>query len=354
MRLKPHDFIDNFKHTLQHLAREWYHGLDVDKFHGNWHEFTTHFSRYFSTQGRNIKHLHERWQTFSFDPSTDDIEEYIRDVIEAAKQLGHEDSVVLNLLKATMPTELYGTLYGHDNLYTVMTMLKDIYAKKPQNMVAAAARVAQGATTAPFTHIGSPTRGAPKAQSDASLEDRILQLTETLYRIDMNGKPPRKPFKPFITQPKRRFKPGHNGHAMDGHFTPSNGRSFPPNPRGRQQGFKGRFKFRRPFGKFDKSPNTKHPRVSGRPFNKDKIRCFRCKEFGHMQKDCPELNRPSQEDIAGPKKFEDYTYTYSGPDVQPHLQRNYPNQQMATNYDQALGAIKDSLSTANPLASLNL
>ena len=32
-----------------------------------------------------------------------------------------------------MPTELYGTLYGHNNLYDVMTMLKDIYAKKPQN-----------------------------------------------------------------------------------------------------------------------------------------------------------------------------------------------------------------------------
>ena len=172
MRLKPHDFIDNFKHTLQHLACEWYHGIGIDKFHGNWREFTTHFSRYFSTQGRNIKHLHERWQTFSFDPSTDDIEEYIRDVREAAKQLGHGDDAVLNLLKATMPTELYGTLYGHDNLYTVMTMLKDIYAKKPQNMAAAATRAAQGAT-APFTHIRSPTRGAPKAQSDASLEDPV-------------------------------------------------------------------------------------------------------------------------------------------------------------------------------------
>ena len=211
MRLGPDDFIDNFKHTLQHLALEWYHGLDLHKFHGNWHEFTTHFSRYFSTQGRNIKHLHERWQTFSFDPSTDDIEEYIRDVREAAKQLGHGDDAVLNLLKATMPTELYGTLYSHDNLYTVMTMLKDIYAKKPQNNAAAATGAAQGAT-APFTHICSPTRGAPKAQSDASLEDRILQLTETLYHIDMNGKPPRKPFKPFITQPRRRFKPGRNGH----------------------------------------------------------------------------------------------------------------------------------------------
>ena len=123
-----------------------------------------------------------------------------------------------------MPTELYGTLYGHDNLYVVMTMLKDIYAKKPQNLAAIATRTAQGAT-APFTHIHSPTRGAPKAQSDASLEDRILQLTETLYCIDLNGKPTRKPFKPFITQPRRRFKPGCNG--CDGRFTPSNGRPFP-------------------------------------------------------------------------------------------------------------------------------
>ena len=152
------------------MACEWYHGLNLNDFHGNWHKFTTHFSRYFSTQGRNIKHLHERWQTFSFDPATDDIEEYIRDVREAAKQLGHEDSAVLNLLKATMPTEPYGTLYGHDNLYTVMTMLKDIYAKKPKNNAATATGVVQGAT-APFTHICSPTRGAPKAQSDASLED---------------------------------------------------------------------------------------------------------------------------------------------------------------------------------------
>ena len=56
-----------------------------------------------------------------------------------------------------MPTELYGTLYWHDNLYIVMTMLKDIYVKKPQSAAAAAAAgVAQGAT-APFTLIHSPT-----------------------------------------------------------------------------------------------------------------------------------------------------------------------------------------------------
>ena len=96
---------------------------------------------------------HERWRTFSFNSNTDDIEDYIRDVHKAVKQLGYGKDTVLNLLKATMPTKLYGTLYGHDNLYIIMTMLKDIYAKKPQLAAAAVAATAAQGTTAPFTII---------------------------------------------------------------------------------------------------------------------------------------------------------------------------------------------------------
>ena len=73
-----------------------------------------------------------------------------------------------------------------------------------------------------------------------------------------------------------------------------------------------------------------------------------------MQKDCPELNKPHKEDCPGPKKFEDYTYSYSGPDVQPHMQINPANSNMATIYDQTLGVIKDSINMAKPLDSLNL
>ena len=70
-----------------------------------------------------------------------------------------------------------------------MTMLKDIYAKKPQSAAAAApAGVAQGASV-PFTLIHSPTRYASKAVNEATLEDKIAQLTESLYRIDLDGKP---------------------------------------------------------------------------------------------------------------------------------------------------------------------
>ena len=66
------------------------------------------------------------------------------------------------------------------------------------------------------------------------------------------------------------------------------------------------------------------------------------------------LHKPHREDNTGPKKFEDYTYTYAEPDVQPQMQVNLANPHMATNYDQALGVIKDSINIANPLASLNL
>ena len=73
-----------------------------------------------------------------------------------------------------------------------------------------------------------------------------------------------------------------------------------------------------------------------------------------MQKDCQEINKSHKEDNTGPKKFEDYTYTHAGPGIQPQMQMNLANTHMATNYDQALGVIKDSINTANPLASLNL
>ena len=96
----------NFKHTLDHLAREWYDSLT---FPIAWNDLQQRFSQYFSTQGRSIKHLHDKWRNFSFTPGQDDIEAYIRDVKEAAHQLNYNDEAVLYLIKATMPPEIYGT-----------------------------------------------------------------------------------------------------------------------------------------------------------------------------------------------------------------------------------------------------
>ena len=70
-----------------------------------------------------------------------------------------------------------------------------------------------------------------------------------------------------------------------------------------------------------------------------------------MQKDCWELNKPHKEDNPSPKiipiPIEDLTSN-------PKCKSSLVNPNIATNYDQALGVIKDSINTANPLANLNL
>ena len=64
--------------------------------------------------------------------------------------------------------------------------------------------------------------------------------------------------------------------------------------------------------------------------------------------------KPKQDDTNGPKWFKDYTYTYSGPDVQLQMQMSSMHPSLSMGYDQALGVIKDSINATNPLASLNL
>ena len=104
-----------------------------------------------------------------------------------------------------MPTELYGTLYGHNNLPLLSTVLKDIYAKKPQPTTATTTTTTPGAT-ASFTLLRIPIRTPIKHIEDPSLEEKVNHLTEALYQMDHEGKPTKKTFKPFLTQPRRKFK----------------------------------------------------------------------------------------------------------------------------------------------------
>ena len=78
-----------------------------------------------------------------------------------------------------MPTELYGTLYGDNNLPLLCTMLKDIYAKKPQPTATTPTTTTPGAM-APFTLLRTPVRTSLKHTEDPSLEEKVNHLTEAL------------------------------------------------------------------------------------------------------------------------------------------------------------------------------
>ena len=78
--------VRNFKLTLDHLAREWYDNADSK---GDYEKLKGDFSRHFSTQGKSVRNLHARWNSFTFDPNTDDIEVFLRNVQETALLHAH-------------------------------------------------------------------------------------------------------------------------------------------------------------------------------------------------------------------------------------------------------------------------
>ena len=110
--------VKNFRLTLDYHAREWYDKTDCKT---NWKALKLGFSRYFSTQGRLVKNLHERWKMFKFNPQTDDIEEFVRDVQETATQLKYDEEAVSNMIKTCMPMDMYTSLYEITDLEKIIT-----------------------------------------------------------------------------------------------------------------------------------------------------------------------------------------------------------------------------------------
>ena len=61
-----------------------------------------------------------------------------------------------------MPSEIYGTLYNQHDLNTVITMVKDIYAKKPEP---ANPPTTTRGVAAPFTLIKAPNGSSKRVHS---------------------------------------------------------------------------------------------------------------------------------------------------------------------------------------------
>ena len=73
----------------------------------------------------------------SFTPATDDVEVFLRDLQECAKQLNYDDQVVITTIRAAMPQEIYGALYKMTDLSEVIDFCKNYYAKSPKERLKA-------------------------------------------------------------------------------------------------------------------------------------------------------------------------------------------------------------------------
>ena len=230
---------------------------------------TTEFSRYFSTQGKSIRNLHFRWKRFKFNPATDDIEEFIRNVQECAAQLNYSNEATMNMIKSCMPKSVYVALYEKETLEAVIEIVINLFAREIEEE--------QPKTMTPATPFSMVQDGTDP------LQDQISKLTDTLCNIDVT-----RPFKPYITPRGRGRGRGHGkttqGRGQPFQFQGKGNMTYPkPTTRGRGRGC-GRVKY-------DKSPTQKKPRVAQKAKDMDKERCHFCKQLGHWEHDCPEKKK---------------------------------------------------------------
>ena len=198
----------------------------------------------------------------SFTPATDDIEVFLRDLQECAKQLNYDDQVVITTIRAAMPQEVYGALYKMNELSEVIDFCKNYYAKSPKERL--------------------------KAQSTAKLDVSPFKKIqdESLNKMDFT----QKPYKPTL-YPSGRGRGRGRGGRFQGRRSPGNQQSSYQPCQGRGHGsFRGKSRD----GKFDKSPTKRVPRENSKTKDVDKDRCRYCREIGHWVKDCPQKKKDQE------------------------------------------------------------
>ena len=151
-------------------------------------------------------------------PTTDDIEVFIRDIQELAKQLNYNDQVLITTLKAAMPNEIYGTLYKMDDLSEIIGFCKNYYSKSPEERLKV--QEAGKLEANPFKKM--------QEESPPNINDTLVKLTESLNKMDFT----QKPYKPTL-YPSGRGRGRGRGGRLQGRRYPGNSQSSYQPHRGR-------------------------------------------------------------------------------------------------------------------------
>ena len=83
--------------------------------------------------------MYAEWQSLSFGPAKDDIEEFITDIKNIASQLNYPDAAQVIAIKGMLPIEIYNTCLNINALHDLKDFLiRDFDNPRIKNMYAAA------------------------------------------------------------------------------------------------------------------------------------------------------------------------------------------------------------------------
>ena len=305
--------VQRFCLRLLGEARLWYHSLEPLG-ETAWAQLQNLFRQRYSKLGKTCKQLFHAWRSFTFDENIETIDSYVIRIRQVANLLGYGMPQILEVFKNTLPTKLYWILFPIEDLRQAVDTAKRLLTKEKLDK-----QLTGQTSTSPFMSIREGADKRVSFNTKDELGDKIDKLTVVMSKLVVKDSHERRHFKLQIYKSRgqnRSYGQGeywarsndrnkgygaHNntrqnyqGNRFRGNFRGDNRQNSKEDYTSERYGNKNRDRNRsrgRTFtGSYrrDRSSSNDRSRSGSRAStNKDRIRCYVCREYDHFVRDCP-------------------------------------------------------------------
>ena len=316
--MDAHHFNENIKVqrcclALLGEARLWKHSLEPlgERI---WAQLQNLFRQRYSKLGNTCKQLFHAWRSFTFDENTETIDSYVIRIRQVANLLGYGEPQILKVFKNTLLTKLYWILFPIEDLRQALDTAKRILTKEKLDK-----QLTGQTSTSPFMSVREGTDRRVSFNTRDELGDKIDKLTVVMSKLAAQDSHERKPFKLQIYKGRGQHRSysqgGYQARLNNGNRRYSANNNARQNYRGNR--FRGNFRgysrqnsresYRNErYGNNNKDRNRSRERVLTRSYgrdrstsngmsrsgsrastNRDRIRCYACREYDHFVRNCP-------------------------------------------------------------------
>ena len=306
--------VQRFCLTLLGEAKLWYQSLEPLE-DTTWAQLQNLFRQRYSKLGNTREQLFHVWKSFTFDENMETIDSYVIRIRQVATLLGYGEPQILEVFKNTLPTKLYWILFPIENLRQAVDTVKRILTKEKLD------KQLTGQTfTNPFMSIREGTDKRVSFNVRDELEDKIDKLTMAMSKLTAMDSHERRPFKPQIYKSRGQNRVYNQGgyqlRSNDRNRNYDSGRDTRQNYQGNSSrgSFRGNnrqdsregYRSERYSNNSDRNRNRSRERTFVRNYrrdrsssidrsrsgsrastNRDRIRCYMCREYDHFARDCP-------------------------------------------------------------------
>ena len=242
------------------------------------------------------------------------IDSYVIRIRQVATLLGYGEPQILEVFKNTLLTKLYWILFPIEDLRQAVDTAKGILTKEKLDK-----QLTGQTSTSPFMSVREGTDRRVSFNTRDELGDKIDKLTVVMSKLAAKDNHERKPFKPQISKSRgqsrsygqggyqTRSDNGNRGYIVNnssrqiyrgnrfrgnfrGYGRQNNRENYRYERYGNNNRDRNRLRKRTFTGNYrrDRSSSNDRSRSESRAStNRDRMRCYACREYDHFARDCP-------------------------------------------------------------------